>query len=203
MADDNDKPTFSTDQTHEAPPADTEFEPTADLGGDVEFDSDADDADLDQADDSTADTTTSGAASETESTASGGEAAASGTAQLLKDSAAKLTKTVGDRAKGYAEDGKSRAGGALDELAQMMHDAAGTVEEKVGAQYGQYARTAADTVSGFSESLKSKNVDDLLADATSFVRKSPAIAVGTAAAIGFVLIRLVQSGLNADTDDRA
>ncbi|WP_236697457.1 hypothetical protein [Sphingomonas sp. Leaf357] len=127
----------------------------------------------------------------------------SGPAQSLKDGAAQLSKEAGAKARTYVEDGKARAGGALDELAKLMTDAAGTVDEKVGVQYGQYARTAAEAVSGFSESLKSKNVDDLIADATGFVKKSPAIAIGTAAAIGFVLVRLVQSGLNADTDGKA
>ena len=36
----------------------------------------------------------------------------------------------------------------------MINDAAATVDEKVGPQYGQYARTAADTVTGFSELLQ-------------------------------------------------
>jgi ElaB/YqjD/DUF883 family membrane-anchored ribosome-binding protein len=123
----------------------------------------------------------------------------SGPAQMLKDGASQLTKEAGNKARTYVEDGKSRAGGALDELAKLMTDAAGTVDEKVGEQYGQYARNAADAVTGFSESLKAKNVDELIGDATDFVKKSPAIAIGTAAAVGFVLVRLLQSGLNADT----
>lgn len=123
----------------------------------------------------------------------------SGPAQMLKDGASQLTKEAGNKARTYVEDGKARAGGALDELAKLMTDAAGTVDEKVGAQYGQYARNAADAVTDFSESLKAKNVDDLIGDATAFVKKSPAIAIGTAAAVGFVLVRLLQSGLGADT----
>ena len=122
--------------------------------------------------------------------------------QTLKDSASKLTKDAGDKARAYAEDGKARAGGVLDELAKMMTEAAGTVDEKVGPQYGQYARSAADAVSGFSESIKQKNLDDLIDDARGFVKKSPAVAIGTAAAIGFVLVRLIKSGLDAaDRDD--
>src|SRR3569623_95718 len=121
--------------------------------------------------------------------------------QSFKDGAAKLTKDATGKARAYAEDGKARGGGVLDELSKMMGDAAGTVDEMVGAQYGQYARSAADAVSGFSESLKSKNVDDILADARDFVKKSPAIAIGTAAALGFVLMRLIKSGL--DDNDRA
>jgi len=124
-------------------------------------------------------------------------------AQLLKDSAAKLTKDAGDKARAYAEDGKARAGGALDELARLMTEAAGTVDEKLGEQYGQYARGAADSVSGFSDSLKAKNLDDLIEDARGFVKKSPAIAIGTAAALGFVLVRLIKAGLDAADRDEA
>lgn len=123
--------------------------------------------------------------------------------QLFKDSAAKLTKDAGDKARAYAEDGKARAGGALDELARLMTEAAGTVDEKLGEQYGQYARGAADSVSGFSDSLKAKNLDDLIEDARGFVKKSPAIAIGTAAALGFVLVRLIKAGIDAADRDEA
>ncbi|MFA5963094.1 MAG: hypothetical protein WC804_03655 [Sphingomonas sp.] len=126
---------------------------------------------------------------------------ASSATQTLKEGAAKMTKEATGKARSYAEDGKARVGGVLDELSKMMGDAAGTVDEKVGAQYGNYARSAADAVSGFSESLKSKDIDDIVADARDFVKKSPAIAIGTAAAIGFVLVRLIKSGL--DSNDRA
>lgn len=122
-------------------------------------------------------------------------------AKTLKDSAAKLGKEATGKARAYAEDGKARAGGVLDELSRMMSDAAGTVDDKVGAQYGHYARSAADAVSNFSESLKTKNIDDLVTDARDFARRSPAVAIGTAAALGFVLVRLLKSGL--DADDRA
>lgn len=129
--------------------------------------------------------------------------ATTGAAQLLKDSASKLGKEAVDRARGYAEDGKARAGGALDEIARMITDAAGTVDEKLGEQYGQYARTAAEKVAGFSEGLKARELDDLIEDARGFVQKSPAVAIGTAAALGFVLVRLLQSGLSVDRDTRA
>lgn len=124
----------------------------------------------------------------------------SAAAQLLKDGASKLGKEAADRARGYVDDGKAKAGGALDELARMMTDAAGTVDEKLGEQYGQYARTAAGKVTDFSEGLKAKELDDLIEDARGFVQKSPAIAIGTAAALGFVLVRLIQSGLAVDRD---
>lgn len=117
--------------------------------------------------------------------------------QTLKDNVIKFANDAGEKAKGYAEDGKSRAGTALDELAQMLHDAAGTVDEKVGEQCGQYARSAAEAVANFSGTLKEKQVDEIIDDAREFVKKSPAVAIGTAAAIGFVLARLVKAGLDS------
>lgn len=131
-------------------------------------------------------------------------------AQAIRDNVLKFASDAGDKAKGYAEDGKARAGGALDELARMLDEAAGTVDEKVGDQYGQYARSAADAVSKFSQSLQAKEIDDLLEEGREFVKKSPAVAIGTAAAVGFVLARLIKAGLDApapkstdDSDDKA
>lgn len=126
-----------------------------------------------------------------------------GARQAFKDEAGKLTSQGIDKAKAYAVDGKDRAGGALEEFAKLLTDAAGTVDEKLGAQYGDYARSAANSLSGFGDTLRNKDVDDLLADAKELVKKSPAVAIGTAAAVGFVLARLVKSGLDASDNKKA
>ncbi len=122
-----------------------------------------------------------------------------GAKQTLKDEASKLSAKATDKARSLADEGKARATGALDEFSKLMEDAAGTVDEKLGEQYGQYARSAAKAISGFSDGLRGKEVEDLLADASDFVRKSPAIAIGTAAALGFVLARIVKAGVDTDT----
>ncbi len=119
--------------------------------------------------------------------------------QAIKDSANKYTVQATDKVRTFAEDGKARASGALEQVAQLLTDAAGQVDEKLGSQYGGYARSAADSVSGFAEQVKAKDIDDLFDDARELVRKSPAIAVGAAAAIGFVVARLVQSGVDANS----
>ena len=118
--------------------------------------------------------------------------------QQLRDATGKIGEQASDKVRSFAEIGKDRAGGALDQLAQMLTEAAGQVDGKLGAQYGQYARSAADQVQGFSSSVKDKSIDELLDDAREIVRKSPAVAIGAAAAVGFVIARLIQSGLDAD-----
>ena len=181
----------SNPNDHTSPPSTTEFEPAAPLeNAGVEFDPET-------ADDETDEGGTGRGKAEGATEAPKMSTAA---AQLLKDGAAKLGKEAVDRARGYVDDGKTRAGDALDELARMITDAAGTVDDKLGEQYGQYARTAAEKVTGFSDGLKAKELDDLIEDARGFVQKSPAVAIGTAAALGFVLVRLVQAGLALDRD---
>lgn len=123
-----------------------------------------------------------------------------GASQFARDEASKLFGQAGDKARSFADTGKNKATGALDEFSTMMRDAAGSVDEKLGEQYGAYARSAADQVASLAESLRGKQVDDLLEDARAFVQKSPAVAVGVAAGLGFVLARLLKSGLDAAGD---
>ncbi|MCK8456121.1 hypothetical protein [Sphingomonas faeni] len=118
--------------------------------------------------------------------------------QAIKEGASKYSAQAADKARTFAEDGKARASGALEQIAQLLNDAAGQVDEKLGSQYGGYARSAADSVSGFADQVKAKDIDELVDDARELVRKSPAIAVGAASAIGFVIARLVQSGVDAN-----
>lgn len=107
-----------------------------------------------------------------------------------------------DQARDLAQAGKDRAASALDNLVQTVEDAAAEIDAKLGAQYGDYARRAAQGIGTFSSAVRDKDVDDLFNDARALVAKSPAIAVGAAAAIGFVVARLARAALpdQANTD---
>lgn len=108
----------------------------------------------------------------------------------MNDFKAKAT----DSARAAAEKGKDRAAEAVGSIGKLIRDSAATIDEKVGTQYGDYARSAADAVDGFAGKVDAKDVDDIVTDTREFIRKSPAVAIGAAAAIGFVLARLVRSG---------
>lgn len=100
-----------------------------------------------------------------------------------------------DRARDFAQVGKDRAASALDSLVQTVEDAASEIDDKLGSQYGDYARRAAAGIGNFSDSFRDKDVDDLFADARALIAKSPAVAIGTAAALGFVVARLARAGM--------
>jgi ElaB/YqjD/DUF883 family membrane-anchored ribosome-binding protein len=99
-----------------------------------------------------------------------------------------------DTARVAANRGKERASEAVGGIGKLLRDSAGTIDDNVGKNYGDYARSAADAVDGFADKMSTKEVDDIIGDARDFVRKSPAVAIGAAAAIGFVLVRLLRSG---------
>lgn len=104
-----------------------------------------------------------------------------------------------DTVRKVANAGKDRATDALSELSDMIEEVARTIDDRVGGKYGDYARKASGSITGVADNLKSKDVDELLDDAREFVRTQPAVAIGAAAAVGFVLTRLIKSG----ADDRA
>lgn len=95
-----------------------------------------------------------------------------------------------DKAYGLADDGKARASNALVGLSQLITDNAGTLDEKVGVKYGDYARGAAKSVQQAATRLDEKSIDELSEDAKEFVRTSPAMALGLAAAAGYLLGRV-------------
>ena len=109
----------------------------------------------------------------------------------LKDQATKTARSA-------AVVAKDKTGTAMQSLSKLITDTAGTVDAKLGPQYGDYARQAAEAVAGAADRLDSKDVDQLMAEAKDFVRKSPAVAIGAAAVVGFVLMRLAKG-----SDDKA
>jgi ElaB/YqjD/DUF883 family membrane-anchored ribosome-binding protein len=106
-----------------------------------------------------------------------------------------LRGQASDKARDLAQAGKERATSALDSLVQTVEDAAAEIDEKLGSQYGDYARRAAEGIGNFSDSFRDKDVDELFNDARALVKRSPAVAIGAAAALGFVVARLARSSV--------
>jgi len=124
------------------------------------------------------------------------------------DKSAALTETVtataselGEKAGIYAEQakvvaldlarqGKIKATGALSVIGETIENNAGVIDEKLGVQYGDYARGAAHTIQSTAASLESKDIPEIGEDIAGFVRKSPAKALGIAAVAGFLISRL-------------
>jgi ElaB/YqjD/DUF883 family membrane-anchored ribosome-binding protein len=101
-----------------------------------------------------------------------------------------------DRASTLAVDGKSKASDAISSLGQLVADNAGTIDEKLGTRYGDYARTAARSMQETAAKIEAKDITELGDDAKEFVKKSPGLAIGLAAVAGFMLSRLFKGSSN-------
>jgi hypothetical protein len=127
-----------------------------------------------------------------------GEDGGPGLGGQLREQVTALKGQAGERVRDFAESGKTRASDALEELSRVVAETAETIDERMGGQYGEYARKASDSVSTFADTLRRTDVDELYGNVQAAVRKSPAIAIGIAAVVGFTLARLIKAGMSDD-----
>ena len=85
-------------------------------------------------------------------------------------------------------------------LGETIENNATVIDEKLGVQYGDYARGAAHTLQSTAVSLESKDIPEIGEDIAGFVRKSPAKALGIAAATGFLISRLFRRPSSGSSD---
>jgi len=98
------------------------------------------------------------------------------------------------RAAELAKDGKTRASDGLAALGKTVSDTATTIDDKLGRQYGDYARSAARSLQEAAAKLDAKDLGELGDDTREFIRKSPGAAIGIAAVAGFFLARMFRGG---------
>lgn len=101
-------------------------------------------------------------------------------------------QSPGTAARGIADEGKAQVTATLDGLAMTVRDVASRLEGNGAAPFARYVHQAADTVAGWSRSVDGKSIDELLDDARTLVRTSPAVVVGMSLVAGFVLSRLIK-----------
>ena len=122
---------------------------------------------------------------------------------VLKTSSDKLRGTASDKAMGFVSQGIERSSGALSNVSSLVGDTAASLDERLGAEYGDYARSAAKAIDKAATSLAGKDSEALIDDARAFVKKSPGIALAGAAILGFALVRVFKSGLDGDSGRKA
>lgn len=102
------------------------------------------------------------------------------------------------RAGELAVEGKAKTSDAIASLGKIVADNAKTIDEKLGARYGDYARTAARTMQETAARIEAKDLNEIADDTKEFVRKSPGLALGIAAVAGFMLSRVFKGSSASD-----
>ena len=130
---------------------------------------------------------------------SSGSGGSRGVKDAIKGSTEKLRSTASDKAMGLVSQGIERSSGGLSNVSALIGDTAANLDERLGTQYGDYARSAAQAIERAASNLGSKDPDELVNDARALVRKSPAVALAGAAIVGFALVRVIKSGLSGSS----
>ena len=115
--------------------------------------------------------------------------------EQVRSGGEKIAGQAADKARGLVAQGIERSSEALGSVSKLVGDTAEGLDERLGQEYGDYARKAATAIDNAASSLAAKDADELIDDTRNFVRKSPGVALAGAAVIGFALVRLVKSGL--------
>ena len=120
----------------------------------------------------------------------------------VKSGTDKLSGQAADKARGFVGQGLERSSDAIANVSKMIGETASGIDERLGSEYGDYARKAATSLDDVATKLAAKSPDELIDDTRNFVRKSPGVALAGAAIVGFALARLVKSGLDRGPSDR-
>ena len=145
----------------------------------------------------------SGAGTSSAAGSSGTSGVRSKAVETLRSGSEKLSGQAADKARGFVGQGLERSSEALANVSKLIGDTAAGIDERLGAQYGDYARRAATSIEETATRLASKDPDELIEDTRDFVRKSPGIALTGAAVLGFALVRLVKTGLDQSATERS
>jgi hypothetical protein len=109
----------------------------------------------------------------------------------LKDQAGDQLSEVTEKAKSFAAEQKDVAGDQLGSVADAISKVANELQEQ--PVIAGYASDLAGGIKRVSETVKNRNVDELLAMAEDFGRTQPVAFLGAAALAGFVASRFVLS----------
>ena len=116
-------------------------------------------------------------------------------------SAKAVSGSRAERARGLVSQGLERTSEALANVARMVGDTAPGIDDRLGEEYGDYARRAAGTIENVANTIAEKDPDELIEDTRNFVRDSPGISLAAAAVVGFVVARLLKAGLAKEDGD--
>lgn len=124
-----------------------------------------------------------------------------GLVDRFREGREQLGNQAGEKARGLVSQGLERTAEALSNVSKMVGDTAPGIEDRLGQEYGDYARRAAGAIENAANTIGSKDPDELIEDTRNFVRNSPGIALAGAAVVGFVVARMLKTGLARDDEE--
>lgn len=133
------------------------------------------------------------APSGSESTGRDVSEAAMEAAERARHEARQLMGEAKERAKSALADQKGVIAEQVDGMAHALRMTAHQLDEQNKGTVARYADWAADGLDRLSNSLRERDLDSLIGQASDFARRRPAAVIGGAMVAGFLLSRFLKS----------
>lgn len=122
-----------------------------------------------------------------------GKETVKGSAEKAREQVYHLKDQVQEQTKSVVMNQKSRAADNLHGMADGFRQMSEQMREKDQNYLSQYIDRAADQIERVSEYMRESDINDLIDDAQQLARRQPAIFVGGAFALGFLMARFLKS----------
>ena len=119
--------------------------------------------------------------------------------RLAKDHAAQL----GDAARDFAGNAKDKVGEAVTQRKSLGADYIGSLAQATGQaahafdndlpQAAQYIRQASEKIQGVADTVRERDVRELVGEVQNFARAQPSLFFGGAVILGFAALRFLKS----------
>lgn len=119
--------------------------------------------------------------------------------QQARERTGELANRGGEQVKSQLANQKHEAAQRLMPVQTALRETAQQLRKQDQRSMGQYADKAADGVDRVSNYLRDTDVDEMTEEVRYFARRSPAIFLGGAAALGFLVTRFLKSSSQGTT----
>lgn len=116
----------------------------------------------------------------------------SGRSSGVKGGVKKMASQAGEKLMDTAEQQKRAGADYVTDIAGSVRRAAGEFEEQV-PQAAEYIRYAADQIENMSDSLRRRDLSQMMTDVQSFARRQPTAFLGITFLAGFAAVRFLRS----------
>lgn len=121
--------------------------------------------------------------------------------ERAKQEAARLGDKAKRRAEEFADDKKNEAGERIETLASSLRASADRLENDERWLAG-YVSSAADHLDDLSDTVRNRDVGEMLQDVEDFARRQPALFLAGAAALGFAAGRFMKASSDRRRQER-
>jgi hypothetical protein len=114
----------------------------------------------------------------------------------VKSSARQASREAKQQAAETLDENRERAADELDKIAHAARAAASDLEDQEQEGLSDYVADMAQGIGSFANSLRRKNMDELLQEAREVARRNPALFIAGSIAVGFGLSRFAKASVH-------